>query len=210
MPPTERVLAECEIRSLIIKERYYRDSNQWQKLRGCYHPDASRTWLNISWFTGDIDAFVKGSIGMADGGTTSSHNIQPAEVQINNDKAFVVSTGNINIRVEFDGVEYELISAMRLLSRLERVSAPGGCGEWFIVRVEIIYDRDYIIPTSPLTGKEPTLQLPKDARPSYKFLDYVLSRQGFSINKNLAGTDKAGREAAAKLMEESEQWLAAT
>ncbi|KAK4501919.1 hypothetical protein PRZ48_007729 [Zasmidium cellare] len=209
MPSTEHVLVECEIRSLIIKERYYRDSNQWQKLRGCYHPDASRTWLNISWFTGDIDAFVKGSIDMADGGTTSSHNIQPAEVQISNDKAFVVSTGNINIRVDFDGIEYELISAMRLLSRLERTTTPDGSREWFIVRVEIIYDRDYIIPTSPMSGQQPTIQLPEGARPSYKFLDYVLSRQGFSINKSLAGTDEAGREAAAELMTESEQWLAA-
>lgn len=147
---------------------------------------------------------------MADGGTTSSHNIQPADVQINNDKAFVVSTGSINIRVEFDGVEYELISSMRLLTRLERVSVSDAISEWFIVRVEIIYDRDYIVPTSPISNQQTTIQPAKDARPSYKFLDYVLSRQGFNINKTLAGTDEAGREAAASLMAKSEQWLATT
>lgn len=145
---------------------------------------------------------------MANGGTTSSHNIQPADVQINNDKAFVVSTGSINIRVEFDGVEYELISSMRLLTRLERVPVSETLREWLIIRVEIIYDRDYIIPTSPITGQQPAIQTAKGARPSYKFLDYVLSRQGFSINKNLAGTDEAGREAAASLLAESEHWLA--
>lgn len=146
---------------------------------------------------------------MADGGTTSSHNIQPADVQINNYKAFVVSPGSINIRVEFDGVEYELVSSMRLLTRLERVSVSDALREWFIVRVEIIYDRDYIIPTSPIV-QQPRIETAKDARPSYKFLDYVLSRQGFSINKNLAGTDETGREAAASLVAESEHWLATT
>lgn len=145
---------------------------------------------------------------MAEGGTTSSHNIQPAEIQINGTKAFVVSPGSIQIRVKLDGIEYELVSAMRLLSRLEQVVLPDGSRQWFIVQVEIIYDRDYIIPTSPISGQQPTLEIAEDARPSYKFLDYVLSRQGFSINRNLAGTDKAGREAAAALLAKSEQWLA--
>lgn len=38
-----------EIRSLIVRERYYRDTGQWSKLRGAYHPDASKTKVRISW-----------------------------------------------------------------------------------------------------------------------------------------------------------------
>jgi uncharacterized protein YfcZ (UPF0381/DUF406 family) len=44
-----RILAEAEIKSLVVRERYYRDSGQWNKLRNSYHPDASKTSINISW-----------------------------------------------------------------------------------------------------------------------------------------------------------------
>ena len=47
--PTNTVLAESEIRSLLYRERYYKDSCQWDKLRSCYHPDPSKTLIDISW-----------------------------------------------------------------------------------------------------------------------------------------------------------------
>lgn len=43
------VTDEIEIKSLLVRERYYRDTCQWEKLRGCYHPDASKTSISISW-----------------------------------------------------------------------------------------------------------------------------------------------------------------
>ena len=46
----EQILAEAEIRSLVIRERFYRDAGEWQKLRGCYHPDDSLTMIDISWY----------------------------------------------------------------------------------------------------------------------------------------------------------------
>ena len=44
------VLEELGIRSLLCRERYYRDTAQWQKLRDCYHPDAAKTRVEISWY----------------------------------------------------------------------------------------------------------------------------------------------------------------
>ena len=43
------VLAESEISLLVIKERYYRDTAQWELMREAYHPDASKTWVDIQW-----------------------------------------------------------------------------------------------------------------------------------------------------------------
>ena len=43
------ILAEACIKSLVVRERYYRDSCQWEKLRECYHPDASQTDIGITW-----------------------------------------------------------------------------------------------------------------------------------------------------------------
>jgi hypothetical protein len=42
-------LTESEIKSLLVRERYYRDTNQWEKLRSSYHPDASKTHIDITW-----------------------------------------------------------------------------------------------------------------------------------------------------------------
>ena len=43
-------LVEAAIKSLVVRERYYRDSCQWQNLRDCYHPDASKTMVDITWY----------------------------------------------------------------------------------------------------------------------------------------------------------------
>lgn len=40
---------ESEIKSLLTRERYYRDTAQWEELRRCYHPDAGQTKIDISW-----------------------------------------------------------------------------------------------------------------------------------------------------------------
>ena len=41
-------LDEFQITSLLKRERYCRDSRQWQKLRNCYHPDPSKTRIEVA------------------------------------------------------------------------------------------------------------------------------------------------------------------
>jgi hypothetical protein len=45
----ESLLDEVAIKALVTKERYYRDSAQFDALRDCYHPDASHTFIDITW-----------------------------------------------------------------------------------------------------------------------------------------------------------------
>jgi hypothetical protein len=45
----ERMFDQFQIKSLHVRERYYRDTSQWQKLRDSFHPDANKTKINISW-----------------------------------------------------------------------------------------------------------------------------------------------------------------
>lgn len=45
----DNILIEAEIKSLLVRERYYRDTGQWEKLRASYHPDASKTHIDITW-----------------------------------------------------------------------------------------------------------------------------------------------------------------
>lgn len=44
-----QTLAETEIRITLIRERFYRDSSQWTKMRECYHPNPLVTLIDISW-----------------------------------------------------------------------------------------------------------------------------------------------------------------
>lgn len=42
-------LDEARIAALLTRERYYRDTSEWRKMRDLYHPDNSQTWVNITW-----------------------------------------------------------------------------------------------------------------------------------------------------------------
>lgn len=48
-PSLDQLKDELEVRSLLTRERWYRDSCQFEKLRGCYHSDATKTKIDISW-----------------------------------------------------------------------------------------------------------------------------------------------------------------
>lgn len=39
----------ARIAHLLKSERFYRDTAQWQLCRLCFHPDASKTYINVSW-----------------------------------------------------------------------------------------------------------------------------------------------------------------
>ncbi|KAI5460725.1 hypothetical protein BGZ63DRAFT_454925 [Mariannaea sp. PMI_226] len=195
---TEKLSTEFAIKSLLTRERYYRDTCRWENLRASYHPDASKTNINISWFTGDIDGFVAGSRGMAQGGTNALHTICPVEVHVNGKKAVSESTGSITIRFEHNGQEFDCVSLTRFISRLECVD-----GEWKLLTLEAIYDRDYISPTTPFAVSEPIL--PKGGRKSYKCIAWVLAQKGFAIKQDLAGVDDPA--SAEALMKQAFDWL---
>lgn len=44
--PTPDVLA---IASLLKRERFYRDTAQWDLCRATFHPDAAETYINVAW-----------------------------------------------------------------------------------------------------------------------------------------------------------------
>ncbi|KAI9367264.1 hypothetical protein BJX61DRAFT_321457 [Aspergillus egyptiacus] len=195
---TDAILAQSSIKSLLVRERYYRDTCQWQYLRDCYHPDASRTHIEITWYQGDIDGFVRGSEGMATGGTGAVHTICPVEVHLNGDKALSESTGSISIRFPFEGVQYDCVSFTRFISRLQKID-----GHWKLLTLEAIYDRDTITPV--LRGTSASFPIAAGTRESYKCIAWCLSQKGFKIKEDLPGTDDPA--SCDKLMKESFDWL---
>jgi hypothetical protein len=139
---------------------------------------------------------------MAKGGLSSFHTISPVDVHFNekNDKALAESMGSINARFRIDGGEYDCISYARFVSRLEKLD-----GEWRMLTLEVIYDRDTM--TSALPG-----MLPAPAnfdttghRDSYRCIGWLLASKGFEVNRDLPGTDRP--ESIASLMSERIAWL---
>ncbi|OQU94479.1 SnoaL-like domain-containing protein [Cladophialophora immunda] len=196
------ILAEAQIRSLVIRERFYRDACQWKKLRECYHPDASQTLVDISWYHGDADGFVRRSEEMAKAGTSSLHTIQPAEITLNGDKAFSQSVGTISTRMQRDSKEYELISRCRMLSKLRLVGQ-----RWYMLSMEVIYLQDSIVPVIPesFTSDADFARAISGKRKSYQLLAWVLEEHGLTINNKLPGSDD--RESVEKVLGTNEAWL---
>ncbi|VUC24153.1 unnamed protein product [Clonostachys rosea] len=192
-------IQDCEIKSLLVRERYYRDTAQWQKLRESYHPDASKTSINITWFKGGIDGFVSGSKQMTTGGTPSTHNILPVEIHRQGDKAVSESTGSIMARVKYNNVDYDLISYAKFISRLERVD-----GVWKMLSLEAIYERDTLQPVYPGTG-ERIVAIEEHGRASYRCLSWLLLQKGFTVDQELPGSDIKG--STEKLLNDCFAWL---
>jgi hypothetical protein len=151
-------------------------------------------------FEGDIEGFVNGSKAMASGGTQAVHIIIPVEIDINGNKALAQSTGNIQIRFQYDGNDYDCTSYTTFVSRLEKVDE-----EWKILTLDCIYDRDTL--TAPIPVEKP-VRLPVDqfvCRRSYKCIGWVLSLRGYNINQNLPGKDDPA--SVIHFMAENVAWL---
>ncbi|KAJ5526752.1 hypothetical protein N7513_010911 [Penicillium frequentans] len=194
------LLTQFQIQTLLVQERYYRDTSQWEKLRQCWHPDPTQTNVKISWYNGDIDGFVSGSQAMVTGGTKALHTVTPVEIQVAGEKAFTESVGTIQIRLRLDDKEYDCVSHSRFISRLNKTDQG-----WKLVSLVVIYDRDSLVPTMPAVSSLDFAFDFKSVRDSYKCLSWVMSQRGFQIDQTLPGTDDP--DSVTKLMDEGHTWL---
>ena len=103
------------------------------------------------------------------------------------------------IRFQYQHVEFDCTSYARFMSKLERVE-----GEWRMLTLEVIYDKDAIVLVKP-DGSKVSISLDADARPSYKCIAWVLGQKGFKIDPDLPGTDIPG--SGEKLREDNLSWL---
>ncbi|KEF58347.1 uncharacterized protein A1O9_06273 [Exophiala aquamarina CBS 119918] len=197
---------DFEIRSLVLRERFYKDTFQWDKWRRTYHDDDEKTWIEIAWISGTIDKFVRESKQMANR-VSSTHFIQPVDVQIHGAKALAHSYGHITLRSSDDGHEYDMVSWGWWIHRAVKVEGASGTS-WMLVAMRFIYDRDSIIPTCPSSKATLDVHTAEGARSSYKYLHWVLTRRGYEISAKLAGSDD--RSSVESLRAQEEHWLNST
>ena len=170
------------ITQLILLERECRDLGRWDRMRQCFHPDSL---IRISWFTGNGEDFVTGSIDMARRGVLAKHRLGPVLVRLSGDRAVATLGAIIDIPTKVSGVEAQLSSHARFMFRAERRAQI-----WKISGFDAVYVRDELVASIP--GQ--SLQIrPADLapfRPTYRMLSYVLSTQGYKVNTTLPGDDK--------------------
>jgi hypothetical protein len=163
----------------------------------------------MSRYHGDIDGFLERSSSMAGQGTSSIHTINPVQITLNGDKAFSVSLGSIISRFSQDGVDYDLVSQCRFLSRLERA----GEGEearrgWKMLSMQVIYVQDAITPAFPVELRDDVNDAIGEgmaSRESYRGLAYVLAQMGNPVTDTLPGTDDQGSVEA--LLQQNLSWV---
>jgi SnoaL-like protein len=170
------------ITQLILRERDSRDLGRWKRMRDCFWPDSL---VRVSWFRGNGEEFVAGSIDMAKRGVLAKHRLGPVLVNLAGDRAVASLAAIIDLPVKLKGVEATLSAHARFLYRVERRK-----GRWGIVGFDAFYMRDEIttaIPGQPLVIDPKQLEA---FRTSYRLLSYHLKSQGYDIDSNLAGEDK--------------------
>lgn len=170
------------ITQVILREREGRDLGRWQQMRECFWPDSL---VRVSWFRGNSEEFIAGSMDMAKRGVLAKHRLAPILVTLAGDRAVASLSAIIDLPAKLKGVEATLSAHARFLYRVERRK-----GQWRIVGFDAFYMRDELtpaIPGQPLSIDPNEL---KEFRPSYRMLSYYLKSQGYDIDSNLAGEDR--------------------
>jgi hypothetical protein len=189
-------VAVTEVTQLVLTERESRDLGHWRTMRACFHEDSR---IRISWFDGNGEDFVKGSIDMARRGVLAKHRLGPVRVRLCGERAVASLAGIIDIPTVVDGIEAQLSSHARFLFRAERRRE-----RWGLSGFDAVYRRDELVPTIP--GQVISIAPAQLAgfRPSYRMLSFVLTNQGYAVNHQLAGEDRP--QTAAALERELDDW----
>ncbi|KAL4778213.1 hypothetical protein BJX76DRAFT_366569 [Aspergillus varians] len=173
-----------QIITLLKRERYHRDTAQWDQCRAAFHPDAQKTYIDVSWFQGNIDTFLARSSAVSQGKVNVIHSsFDPVDIKLRGlratSEAFCVITSTISL----NGVEYELASYMRLLHRLQK-----DAGAWRIVRLEAIYVRDRLVCAFPGLDAASALVMPDEVRAyprPYRCMAFVMLNRGLQPRVDL-------------------------
>ena len=134
------------------------------------------------------------------------HSISPVEIEIRNSKALSISFCNMTSRFSYQGNEYDKISSVRLISRLERLNEAHESGGWKILSLECIYIRDSIVPIQPLSPDNvPSFEEAGKFNKCYRYSAWLLSTIGIESRNDLPNEEDP--ESVKEVLQRNQAWL---
>jgi hypothetical protein len=153
----------------------------------------------VSWFRGNSEDFVNGSIDMARRNVLAKHRLSPIRVVLSGSRAVATMSASIEIPARLQGIDMTLLSYVRFVYRAERRKDT-----WRLFSFDAIYVRDELTPAIPGNSIMIDPRELQSFRPTYRLLWYVLAKQGYAIDPELAGDDRP--ESVQALMREVFTW----
>ena len=197
LPQAVRDAADVSaVTKLILKERESRDLCRWDEMRACFHPDSH---VRVSWFRGNGADFVQGSVDMARRNVLAKHRLSPIRVVVSGNRAVASMSAIVEIPAQPQGIEMNLLSYTRFIYRAERRE-----DQWRIFSFDAIYLRDELTPAIPGHSISIDPSELQSFRPPYRLLSYILSKEGYTVDAELAGADRP--ESIQALMREVFTW----
>ncbi|ODF68323.1 nuclear transport factor 2 family protein [Listeria monocytogenes] len=190
----EKIQAKADILELVQFERFCRDNELWDAMETCFTKDSN---VKISWFQGTGHGFIEASKKMTN---PAPHKIYNTQVWIKNDRAVAIMQATIQTRTIINGVEMELNSDAKLVTRVERID-----GKWYINAFEGVYEKDSLMPVVPSKNADVPAELLANFRKSYACLALSLTLNGYEIDNNLPGIDRP--EQVTQFFKEADEWL---
>ena len=186
-----------DISQLVVAERHWRDTQQWNEMKNAYHPEA---FVRVAWFQGSGYDFVEAS-KQAFGRSLSKHRLSPGVVRVNGDKGIAETDAVIETRAVYDGIEIDGAASCRLFSRVRRDN-----GIWRLASLDVIYEKDSCSPVNPSAQVHIDWEELQRYRASYRFLCYFnIHGFGRAVDLNLPGDDRP--DLVATLYAEANAWL---
>jgi hypothetical protein len=158
---------------------FARDQQRWDDLLAIFHPEGE---IAVSWFRGPYTEFVahcRRISGHGSGqGPVSKHELWPARVTLNGERALAETSVAILVRQTIEGIAVDLTSYGRFLDRIEKRS-----GEWRMVERAALYEKDRLDPVEPspafaeMLAKADTAKFPAP----YRYMAYRVEAAGRSL-----------------------------
>ncbi|KAL8757236.1 MAG: hypothetical protein Q9184_004264 [Pyrenodesmia sp. 2 TL-2023] len=178
------------IASLLKRERFYRDTAQWDLCRATFHPDATSTYINVAWYEGNVEDFLQQSARIHKGKVNIIHSsFDPVDIHVHGNRAVSEAFCLVTSALTLGTADYELASHMRLFSRLHKLSDTSG---WRLLSVEASYVRDRIVTAFSRSGASEELVMTKEVQAypkSYRYLAMVMLHRGLTPRPNLPHED---------------------
>lgn len=189
---------KLEIEQLILRWGHLRDNGSWDELSELFHNEGT---IEVTWYKGNFKGFMSASDEMKKKGGQSKHLISTPIVDIKGDRAISETNIIIMVRAKTNGLEVDVTTYARFYDLLEKRN-----GVWRILKRITIYEKDRMDSVQPslLFWFGSLFMNLKKFPEAYKYLAFVLDKNGYSIMPNIPVHDS---DEVKIIYSEGKEWL---